>query len=36
MVGYDDSKQFAKHFRSVTGVSPIEYKKSQLNDSDNK
>lgn len=32
MVGYEDSKQFAKHFRSVTGVSPIEYKKSLLKD----
>jgi two-component system response regulator YesN len=28
MVGYDDSKQFSKHFRSVTGVSPIEYKRN--------
>ena len=30
MVGYDDSKQFAKHFRSVTGISPIEYKRNLL------
>jgi two-component system, response regulator YesN len=27
-VGYEDSKQFAKIFRSVTGVSPIEYRDS--------
>jgi two-component system response regulator YesN len=25
-VGYDDSKQFAKIFRSITGVSPAEYR----------
>jgi two-component system response regulator YesN len=29
-VGYEDSKQFAKIFRSITGVSPIEYRDSVL------
>jgi two-component system response regulator YesN len=30
MVGYEDSKQFAKIFRSITGVSPVEYRESAL------
>ncbi|WP_139903439.1 response regulator transcription factor [Clostridium thermarum] len=33
MVGYDDSKQFSKHFRSITGVSPIEYKRNFFKES---
>lgn len=29
-VGYEDSKQFTKIFRSITGVSPIEYRNSSI------
>lgn len=33
-VGYEDSKQFAKIFRCITGVSPVEYRESALIKSD--
>lgn len=29
-VGYEDSKRFAKIFRSITGVSPVEYRDSKM------